>query len=222
MACRLPNDKDMAAGFSSRVIFVMENEGTDTPIAWPTKAGDHDEVKGKLQHDLMQIHQVRGPMQVTGEARDSYTAWYNEHFAAMKLMKDDRFSGYMGRKGDHILKLAMVHSLARSPDLIMQPDDIEWATKMLTDVERSMRDAFGAPGQSGHLKNAELIRKFIENHGEVTLSEIRRTFFQELTFDQYMGAIKLIEDRGVVEKFQKDGKSGFDNLAYRIIPGRKL
>lgn len=136
-------DQEMEGGFTSRVIFVVENNPPDKLVAWPEVSGEKEVLRKNLVKDLIRISKLTGPMTVDLEAREWFTKWYENHMeVTMQANVHPRFIGYLSRKGDHILKLAMVRSVSLGSDLVIRGAHIKWAEKMLSFIEDDMVTAF--------------------------------------------------------------------------------
>ena len=136
-------DSELEAGFASRIIFIVENKGPDRFIAWPEIKKKNIKVRKNLLDDLAIISKLNGPIMVTRGAREYYENWYQSHMSERDYKwSDKKFCGYSGRKGDHVLKIAIVRSVARGNTLEVSRNDIVWAIKLLNSIEPEMFDIF--------------------------------------------------------------------------------
>lgn len=170
---------EMEGGFSSRVIFVVENSPPTKFVAWPELEKGADQTRMKLIDDLREIHELCGEFRIDKLAKAHFEEWYKEHqLSLVSAGNDTRFSGYFGRKGDTILKLAMILAVSRSNDLVIQLEHIEWAIMMLDELEVSMFEAFGATGKNENsaelVKIWEMLRKNPWNRHDEVMRQVWR------------------------------------------------
>lgn len=134
---------EMEGGFTSRIMFVVENDHSPILVAWPELDPKLEEIKLKLVEDLRRIHYLIGEYKPSIEAKEWFRCWYDNH---MRLIvphnNDPRISGYMARKGDHILKLGMIRAASLSDSFLLTQDHLQWALAQLEDIEPDWRNAF--------------------------------------------------------------------------------
>lgn len=172
---------EMEAGFSSRIIFVIESKPPDVLVAWPEIKPSHVNMKKQLVEDMQRIYALSGPFIISDQAKLAFTKWYEFHMRNIVPMNmDPKFSGYMGRKGDLMLKLAMIRSVSLRDDLVMQKEDLFWAGAQLEELEPEMRSTFEGAGNSPVGEITFEVRNYIRSRGRVEGSEIRRSFAQDL------------------------------------------
>jgi hypothetical protein len=83
---------------------------------------------------------------MTPEAWDFFTYQYEERIPAQRL--DYRLAGYQERKGLHLLKVAMLISLAEKDELVMTTTDLEFALAQLENLEPLMVQAVAGVGRN--------------------------------------------------------------------------
>ena len=134
---------EMEGGFTGRCIFVVEKDGPEKFVAWPEYTAETLEMKSRLVEDLMMINELKGQVVIHPKTKEYFTKWYNFHMKEVVTPnKDPRFTGYLSRKGDLLLKLAMVRSASLRDDLYILPSHLEWAGKVLQATEKDMFHAF--------------------------------------------------------------------------------
>ena len=123
MSSNMPGDT-IEGGFTGRVIFVVAEDRRHKE-AWPFITNLQVEQRQQLLMDLTRIAKLRGRFEVSTNAHSLYEKWYNNE----PEMEDVRLRGYDGRKGDHVLKVAMILASSEStvmvePDLVIDPRHI--------------------------------------------------------------------------------------------------
>jgi len=136
----------IGGGLTSRIIFVMEDK-KDKLVVFPAVTQRELDLQQHLIHDLEQISLMSGIFHFTEDAMAYYSEWCyladrNPPF------HDPKFDGYNGRRRKHLLSLAMVCSASKSSNFILTKDDIERASKLLTEVEVKMGTVFRGMGKS--------------------------------------------------------------------------
>lgn len=182
---------EMEGGFSSRVVFVVENEPPKKFVAWPSVDELTASLRPRLIEDLKRIHALTGAVTVTDDARLWFESWYEAHVRALVAQKDLRFSGYFGRKSDTILKVAIVLSVSEGDSLELRTEHLERAAALLQQLEGSMFDAFGASGENENSKKLRVVWDYLAARGEVCHSELLKNFWRDI---DHKTMITLMED----------------------------
>jgi len=167
-------DSIVGHGFTSRTIFVYEERErhiNSLPDA-------HESVVAKaLVEDLRHISHLRGQFRWGGavtnrvnrngrkltEAEVTYDDFYKSLYQSAP--GDHRLEGFHWRKKTHVLKIAMLLSLAERDDLTIESRDIIAAVQFLHDLEPQMARAFSAVGKYEHASTLERIGNQIRAMG---------------------------------------------------------
>ena len=210
----IPSDQ-VEGGFASRVIFVVENNLPENLVAWPESTNELRMMKGKLALDLAHIHELKGEVTASGAAKGAFTKWYTHHMKnVMPFNQDPRIVGYMNRKGDTILKLAMIHSVSHGDSLELQLEDIEWAKKELEELEPDWKLAFDRIGSSdGQL--AHMLLGTISGHGIINKRTLIEKFARQFPLTEVLRAVSDLKEMEEI----KDGRDKETNEEVYFIPG---
>lgn len=127
--------KAVGGGFTSRIIFISEGDEPLIRTAWPERTPEMTRLENDLVADLTDISATTGEFTVVRDAWEWYKHWYEEVFDPPN---DPRTRGYYGRRGDILLKVAMLYSLSRSSDLKLGMPDMIGAHNALKVVEASL------------------------------------------------------------------------------------
>lgn len=166
----------IGGGFTSRCLFIYADK-KDKLVAYPNKIvpADLGIQAQKLVEDLTCISAMTGQYELTPEAVKYGESWYEEHYAAKHLELDDaRFGGYLARKQTHVHKLAMVLAAAESDQLIITPEHLALADRMVTDLEPEMQYVFSKIGKSEDAVYAERLIWYVEKREGCPYSEAYR------------------------------------------------
>ena len=136
----------VGTGFTSRVLFVFcDRIGKLVPR--PVLSKEDKDSLLTLGDDLVHISKIHGQMDFTDEGGEWYDKWYLGRRDEIEK-SDARLSGFQGRKPAHVLKVAMLLSLARSDELLMSIDDLKLAKTMVESLEPGMLRLFCAVGRN--------------------------------------------------------------------------
>jgi energy-coupling factor transporter ATP-binding protein EcfA2 len=136
----------IGGGLTSRIIFVNE-EKRDKLVVFPSATAAQIELQEMLIRDLEQISLLSGVYKSTQDSMAFYNDWCI-HADRYPPFQDRKFDGYMGRRRNHLLSLAMVCSAARNNSLVIQLPDMEKAALILVEVEVKMGTVFRGIGKS--------------------------------------------------------------------------
>lgn len=206
---------EMEGGFASRVIFVVETQAPPHFIAWPTLNSETEALRPALLHDLEQIHNLRGPMQVTDGAYKWFTDFYAAHQMSLIRNKDPRFSGYMGRKPDTVLKVGMVLSCSESSALVLEQRHLEKALVWLDELELTMFGSFQHTGKNDYSRELQQILQTIEMHGVIDHVELLRIYGRDLRHEQLIQLVTHLKEAQYVIPFMD---SATKRVKYRLHP----
>lgn len=193
----------MTAGFAGRVIFVCDSKGSGKWVAWPDTPPDFELRKEKLVEDLHQIHSLQGKMILTPEFKAVFAEWYDAHMTFVaSINKDVRMNGYYGRKGEMILKVAMLKSVSEGDSLVLLPKHFQWGLRQLELLEGDLIDIYTPPQPSEDLDRKFKIMEFIFKKRIVMLKDLKYKFTKEFLGFQVDRSIEDLvgEGRLIVQK----------------------
>ncbi len=154
-------------GFTSRTIFIYEDE----PRYLKPFPGEADpELIKALINDLDHMSRIEGEFSWGPGARDTYVEVYGEIFA--NRPSDYRIEGFHNRKRVHVLKIAMLLSMAESDELVINKRDILTAMEILSNAEATMPKVFSALGKYDHASDMDRILQRIKETGGLSLMQI--------------------------------------------------
>ena len=192
-------------GLSSRIIFVSENQSSKIcPIPYLTE--EQENIRVKLVHDLEQIHLMKGPFSYTKSFVDKWIDWYTNN----KLnppFKDDKLSGYNGRRHIHVLKLSQVMCASESDHMEITGQHLERSIDLLEQTERKMPNVFASMGKN---QLAPFVHRalaiVIQNGGEITYKELFSRLQNDVNRDDFDKVIKSLEGSGTCTTIHSSGK----------------
>lgn len=213
----IPNS-EIEGGFTSRIIFVVENKLPDKLVPWPDVPIDLISHRYKLIADLQRIHMMNGEIVPTEGAKKKFSEWYEYHMREiLPLNQDPRMVGYMSRKGDTILKIAMIHSAAQDAHYetrsSLTSDNIDWAIKEIDDLEMDWRLAFEGSGAPKVL-TYDLV-DYVRKKGMVIKQNLLKDFTALAPLPQIIRDLKDLKNMGEIEEVKdQEGREYYASPGY--------
>lgn len=158
--------KDIQGGYFARTFIIYEHtaQGINS-LMFPLK---HTPDLDKLAGYLKEIAKLSGPMQMDLETRIYFDEWYKSFVRDRNTMEVKDITGTLNRFDDSVLKVAMLISLARSPELVITKSSVEEAIK---ECEKLVGNARRTSIQKGEKAFAEqkniLITELLSRDGNM-------------------------------------------------------
>lgn len=207
----------LSEGLGSRIVFVYGEQKRHL-TAYPSRAvrpGDWRDTEKRLLDDLIHISQLIGPYDLTDQAYEWGTKWYQTHHEGRGLhMASGRYGGYLARKQTHMHKLAMVLAAAQRDELVIHQADLEEALAILASAEQSMIKVFESVGVVEEAKHVAEIAMFVRAHKWITPKDLYYNHCHNIMAEKdFKTAIRQAMDGGLLEVTLKDGKQGLSPRA---------
>jgi hypothetical protein len=139
--------ESIGGGLTSRIIFVFEEKQAKL-VTMPTETPRERELFQALVHDLEKISLTTGKFTWTDGFIKAWDKWC-QHAVHNPPFYDSKFDGYNGRRRVHLMKLSMIHSVARGRNQMqMDESNLSEAIATLTEVENKMGLVFKGVGKS--------------------------------------------------------------------------
>lgn len=209
-------DNIVGHGFTSRMIFVHEDhERLINPRPKPMNL----ELATALIEDLRHISHLSGPFRWKD---DEAMACYDEEYRKLyeNIPEDHRLEGYHWRKKIHILKVAMLLSLAEDDSLVLGTREITTAVQFLHDLETQMSRVFSAVGKYDYAVEAERIGELIKAHPNGISSEEVYSRFYHIGGEEIKNILLLLQKMGVAVERQVGGSWALFPVKERELPWR--
>jgi hypothetical protein len=129
---------------------------------------------------LSELAKVSGEFKWGNNSKDTYDAWY---YPFMKALDGHDPTGTNNRIGDQILKVAMLLSLAESPDLVLKESHIVEAITSSLDCVQGMKQVTMGAGRSNLAYQTKLVvRELLSASGnQILRSKLLSKFWGEFT-----------------------------------------
>lgn len=155
-------------GFTSRIIMVYSGVPVENEMfASDMKA---EVLKQKLVHDLQIVQKTIGPIERAPEATEFIEHWY-KNVRKVEAPDHQLLQNYNTRRPVHVQKLAMLSSLSRGGDLIIEVKDYERALDLLRAAEAEMPEIFKEMTSSEDEKEIKEIHRYVFKYCEQTQEE---------------------------------------------------
>lgn len=156
----------IGGGLTSRMLFVYADEKARYN-AYPKEhmPPDHKARKARLQRDLERISQLVGEFQLTPEAIQWGTEWY-EHFHKVEAKQIDKtlLGGYIARKQTLTHKVAMCLAVSQGDALIITRPILERAVALITELEKQMPQVYSKIGMSAGANAGDQVLAFLDRY----------------------------------------------------------
>lgn len=124
----------LKSGFLARMLVITgKDEGKCEPFPWTD-----DNLESEVLSSLYELTLLRGDMVFSSKSQDWYISWYLKHKANLRSMSDSRLRAYYERKPIHLLKIAMLTSIAKNKRLEYTIDGLEQAHKAIEQLEKGL------------------------------------------------------------------------------------
>jgi hypothetical protein len=197
----LPQDA-IGGGLTARMIFIYE-KGKAKTIVSPHQTYKEQKLGDDLLTDLGQINLMSGEFQISPEFLEAWSIWYPAQDANPPF-KDERFGGYVTRRGTHVLKLCMILNASRiDGNMLLEPKDLYRAIQILEIAEEKMPMTFAGVGKS---KVSDMVTKLIgvlADEKEVKLSEIMTRFYYDADASSMNLVLNTLNQMGCVKTIVK-------------------
>jgi hypothetical protein len=150
-----------------------------------------------LVEDLTHMASLAGEFHFTKDGEEAYDAFYKGLYLA--IPSDNRLEGYHWRKKIHVLKVAMVLSLAERDTLTITGADITAAAELLTLVEPNMARVFSAVGKYEHAGDLERLGAFVNGMGGVSVKDLFQKFYHLGSGEDLRKIISTLHTMGAVQ-----------------------
>lgn len=193
----LPLDA-IGGGLTSRMIFVYEpRKGKIVPA--PFLSRQQEQLGEDLYHDLEIIAGLSGQFKVTRKFLELWHDWYTAQ-EDNPPFKDPRFDGYVERRPNHVMKLSMIMSAARSDNLHMDEVDLRNAIHLLEMTEKKMQNAFGGVGSAQVAATLHAVMTELSIKGEMAVADLLQMFWRDANYAQMQQIIETLVKMNFAKK----------------------
>lgn len=188
-------------GFVGRTIWIV-GEGPRKSVAWPEISEEGRRIGVDLLYDLKIISRLKGVYKVEPEAKWFYKDWYDNHKPDPDTARTEYEREYLARKGEHVLKLAMIMSVNERNDLVMTKAHIVKALKILAFAERDMWKAFKLVGTDASGLAGDLLSFLAKKPScQATITQLVSAFRPRIRRREDLDAsLELLREEGLAKR----------------------
>jgi hypothetical protein len=210
----MPEDA-VGGGFFSRLIIVNRLEcGRRNPHPEDTITEELQEIRKVCVGELRAIGEIKGEFKWEPSAKRMFSDWYCDYNEPDQASAHLR--GYYGRKGDTIIKLAMLCSLSTNDSLILTERDFNFALRLLGENETHLTDIINKMGQTQTGKDQSQVLSIIEKAGMISHSKLLQRVSYKYDKDMLRLICETLREAGQID-------AGFDGKAnFYCIKGHTL
>ena len=202
----MPEDA-VGGGFFSRLIIINRLEcGRRNPHPEDTIDPEVKQQKETCIGDLRAIAEVKGEFKWEPRAKQMFSDWYCDYNEPDKA--PGHLRGYYGRKGDTIIKLAMLCSLSQNDSLLLTERDFNFALKLLNENEQYLTDIINKMGQTQTGKDMAQVLNIISSAGFISHSQLLRRVSYKFDKDTLRLICETLKESGQIDA-GFDGKANF-------------
>ena len=214
----LPLDA-VGGGLASRIIFVYAgSKGKKT--VFPFLEKPNKSLKGSLSDDMEEIALMSGEFTMSPTAMKLYEPWYlNQEGGA--LARDNRFSGYLERRPNHVIKLSMLLSASRRTDMVITEDVLKDAISLLSKTEKQMPKALKGLGRSDLALLTETVRDIVHDEKKIRMSVLQTMLYRDASKEILAKAIATLQVMGEIRLDLIEGKGKKKQLEISYIGKEK-
>lgn len=207
----LPRDA-IGGGLTARMIMVFA-PGKKQSIPIPHLTDDERTLGTILQSDLEKINMLSGSFKVSKDFIDFWVEWYPLQDSRV-IFDDNRFTGYIERRGMHALKLSMICNASRTNDMIITSYDLQRAIMLLESVEKDMQKVFSGVGKSPTSDILIQVMQYCARFGEVTYEQLITHFYQDADKRTMDGIIQTLSVMNTVKVIHHGSDESKTKLRY--------
>ena len=187
--------KFIESGALSRMIFIHSEE-ISNPMPFPNPPKDNNTRKEYLADDLNEFKQLRGSFKWEADSRDYYEKWYCSTWENFEERKDKLLVKRMASK---MLKIAMILSVARKHNLILELSDIIDAIKIRNEVLNNYLYIDNKLTTSEYGEKVQSILDIIKANKKMTHSDLLRKVHYFMGANEFSNAINTLVEAELIE-----------------------
>ena len=199
-------------GLTSRIVFVHADKKRQL-VPYPADVIDSAKFQSHtaaLIDDLRDIAQLQGEYKLREDAKEWGRAWYEAHWAGLAgTVVSDRYSGYLARKQTHIHKLAMIVSAAQTSSMLIIPEDLITAERMLKVHEEHLERIFATIGIQDTGRQVREVLAVIRAANVISSQHLMQLVSDRMNSSQLDEVIRTLMRSAEIQLVNLEGKVGY-------------
>lgn len=199
-------------GFMSRIFFIWHPKTVKSnPL--PERSKRIDRLRDELLAELLWIsNNIEGKVQWTTEAREWYVRFYKIWERKDDSENSTQRQGYNNRRPEHLLRIAIVMTVAENRNLILTKEILQGVDESLKLVESMMHRCF-EPAMQPQLisKQFKMILDTLSTERK-TKRELQRKLWKNLSAVELGIGLQTFVDAGMVEQIMEN-----NTVYYQVV-----
>ena len=205
-------------GLVGRTIFVYADK-PNLRVGHPEYTKQEAYYKDVLAEHLASIASLSGSFVENDEAREAFDDWYTQREEPDDT--NDGASGFFGREHDHVLKLAMIFSIARRQTLVIHKEDILDAIQKIAEVRISFNLIFREVVYEREIFEVKYVEGMLQEVGEIGRSKLMKKVYKKMNGEKLDECLKALEASGLVESSVRKSAKGPSSTWYKYTGEKK-
>ena len=219
IAANLPQES-IGGGYTSRHVIVWGDQ-VYKRVALPEITEQQEKLYKTLVSDLGHINRLVGEFTWDPEARKFFKNWYKNIDDKIVQTPDDRLHPFIGRMHTIALKTAMCLRVDYSDELIITPDVIQEAIKMVETILVTASEAFGGHGRSRMGIDVNRVIGQMKMLKQTQGRDLLRLNYKHLTLSELKEVLQTIEGMGLI-RIEFDTNKGENIITYLGKKGDRI
>jgi len=166
--------KSIAGGFTRRVNFVYESDGS-AKLPWPDKDKKINQV---FVDDLLDMSTLKGEFTFTVAAAKVFEDYYIKDLSSE--FDDEAMLSYNTTRWVHATKVAICLSAAKGPTMAIDKSDMETAIQLIDTCADDLNRVFRSVGDSELATVLDKVLRFVETKGYATRQMILAALYRDI------------------------------------------
>lgn len=210
-------------GFSARAIFVFSSDVSKVN-AFPEISDKGREALIRIMHRLQKITELEGEVKFSPGGRAFYKMWYDNFYKPTNYPKNPKMNGFHFRKRIHLLKCAILMSLAERDDLLITEEDLAITLQLLEITEPSIEAALKGVGRNILSPVAENIYLQVRTAKKISLASLSASNYHQCNAVEFKEMITaLTQQRRIEIVYEEQTVNGVLNRVpfVQLVKGEK-
>lgn len=201
---RYLKEEVITGGFNRRCIFVLE-QNTGKRIAFPKITEEMQAARNRCLERAQWLKNFAvGPFTWTPKAKEYYKCWYEGRVISM----EDETRDFDKTKSDLVLKVAMLLSLSKRDDLVLNVEAIQTAQAALDKIQARLPEVYRGMGRNELAQvSAKLEAHLIRSGAPVPRAEMKALLWRDATGQEFIAVLNHMASIGRLLQFERDGKA---------------
>jgi hypothetical protein len=183
-------------GFTSRIIFVVENRKRKD-VAIPYLTDLQRDQRKMLMLDLLWINEnIWGEFNFTPDGRKYFEEIYKKISSQPRFSNSPHMAGYWERKPGHIIKLSMPIHISTKSTKQIDEEDLELATLLLEEREYRMEDAYSTLGANRLAPLQHQVMEVLRQLGQVDFGQLNEFFWRDMSESELTAVMSSLVTMG--------------------------